>query len=68
MASPKAQGQATTITLIADMRAVTNRSSIDPDDSLNSETQHMNVIIESIITHGANIEAIRSVFFKVGER
>lgn len=68
VASPRAQGHATTITLIADIRAVTNRSSIDPDDSLNNETQHTNVIIESIMTHGANIDAIRSVFCAVGER
>ena len=67
VARPKAQGHATTMTLMADMRAVTHRSSIEPDESFNSENQHTKVIPESKITHGANIDAIRSAFCAVDE-
>lgn len=58
---PRAQGHATTITLIADIKALTYRSSTDPDDSSNNNAQQAKVRILSIITHGAKIEAMRSI-------
>ena len=58
---PRAQGHATTITLIADIKALTYRSSTDPDDSSNNNAQQVKVRMLSIITHGAKIEAMRSV-------
>ena len=61
VASPKAHGQATTITLIADIRAVTYLSSVDPDSSSSNSAQHEKVTMASIITQGANIEAMRSI-------
>jgi hypothetical protein len=60
VASPNAQGHATTMTLIADLRAATYRSSKVPDDSFSSKIQHAKVTMASIITHGAKIDAMRS--------
>jgi hypothetical protein len=52
---------------MADMRAVTHRSSIDPDDSFNSETQQTKVTTASVITHGAKIDAMRSVLTRLDD-
>jgi hypothetical protein len=55
------------MTLMADMRAVTHRSSIEPDDAFNSETQQTKVTAASIITQGAKIDAMRSVLTRLDD-
>lgn len=60
VANPRAQGHATTMTLMADMRAVTYRSSVEPEDLPRKRIQHAKVTNASIITQGAKMDAIRS--------
>ena len=61
VASPSVHGHATIITLITDLSAATYRSSNVPDDSFSSKIQLTKVTKASIITHGAKIDAMRSV-------